>query len=29
VALGYGGLGIAMGLVAWMINRRKERGSDD
>ena len=24
MALGYGGLGLAMGLVAWMINRRKE-----
>ena len=24
MALGYGGLGIAMGVVAWMINRRKE-----
>jgi hypothetical protein len=25
VALGYGGLGIAVGLFAWMINRRKRR----
>ena len=24
MALGYGGFGLAMGLVAWMINRRKE-----
>jgi hypothetical protein len=24
MALGYGGLGIAMGLVVWMINRRKD-----
>ena len=29
VALNYGGLGIAGGLIAWMINRLgKERGSD-
>jgi hypothetical protein len=25
VALGYGGLGIAVGLFAWMLNRRKRR----
>jgi hypothetical protein len=24
MALGYGGLGLAMGLIAWIINRRKE-----